>query len=96
MRRAAQLDPKAQTSRVDRLAAQGWLRWLLVFAALGFMTVALVFQGQRIAAAADCAQRDKTDGRSCPAGPAPFEVPLTLAAEIVILVVAGRVLLTLR
>ena len=72
------------------------MRWLLVFAALGFMTLALVFEGQRIATSADCAQKAQADAGLCPAGPAPFEIPLTLGAEIVILVVVGREVISLR
>ena len=86
----------AQTPRVGSLAAPGWLRWLLLLAALGFMTLALLFEGQRIATAADCRQRADAEGLVCPNVPAPFEIPLTLAAEVVILAVAGRELLTLR
>ncbi len=81
---------------MDGRAAPGWLRWVLVFAALGFMTLALLLEGQRIAATTDCIERAQDDGSACPTGPAPFEVPLTFAAEIVILVVAGREALTLR
>ena len=80
---------------MDGLAAPSWLRWLLVFAALGFMTLALAFEGQRIATNADCVERAPNEGLTCPAAPAPFEVPLTLAAEIVILAVAGREIATL-
>lgn len=74
----------------------GWLRWGLVLAALGFMTLALVFEGQRITTAADCRQRAEIDGSACPNVPAPYEVPLTFAAEFVILVVAAREIATLR
>jgi hypothetical protein len=81
---------------VDGLAAPGWLRWLLVFAALGFMTLALLFEGQRIATTADCLARAEADGSSCPPGPGPYEIPLTLGAEVVILVVVGREFLALR
>lgn len=69
---------------------------MLVLAALGFMTLALLFEGQRIATAADCRQRAEADGATCPNDPAPFEVPLTLGAEIVILVVAAREMVALR
>ena len=86
----------AQTSPVDGLAAPGWLRWLLVFAALGFMTLALVFEGQRIATSADCLARAETEGLACPDRPSPVEIPLTLGAEIVILVVVGREVVSLR
>jgi hypothetical protein len=58
------------------------------------MTLALLFEGQRIATAADCRQRAEAEGLVCPNVPAPFEIPLTLAAEVVILAVAGRELLT--
>ncbi len=81
---------------MDGRTAPGWLRWVLVFAALGFMTLALLFEGQRIATTTGCIERAQGDGSACPTSPAPFEVPLTLAAEIVILVVAGREALTLR
>lgn len=78
------------------LTPPGWLRWALVLAALGFMTLALLFEGQRIATAADCRQRAQADGVACPNVPAPFEIPLTFAAEIVILAVAAREILALR
>ena len=55
-----------------------------------------MFEGQRIATAADCRQRAEIDGSACPNVPAPYEVPLTFAAEIVILVVAVREIATLR
>jgi hypothetical protein len=60
------------------------------------MTLALVFEGQRIATAADCRQRAEVDSTACPSAPAPYEVPLTFAAEIVILAVAAREIASLH
>ncbi len=74
---------------VERSAAPAWLRWLLVFAALGFVTIGLGIEALRIAEAASCAERAQSAPLACPAPPGPYEIPLTLVIEIVVVAVAA-------
>ncbi len=72
----------------DRPAVPAWLRSLLVFAALGFVTVGLAVEAIRISDAATCADRSLSEPITCPAPPGPYEIPLTLAIEVVVAVIA--------
>lgn len=73
----------------ERSAAPAWLRWLLVFAALGFVTIGLATEAFRIADAASCAERAQSEPLVCPAAPGPYEIPLTLAIEVVVVAIAA-------
>ena len=65
------------------------VRWLLVFAMLGFVTIGLVSVFLRASGAADCSARAQTELISCASRPPPFEIPLALAVEVVVLAVVG-------
>jgi hypothetical protein len=65
------------------------MRWLLVFAMLGFVTIGLVSVFFRVSGAADCSARAQTELISCAPAPPPFEIPLALGVEIVALAVVG-------
>ena len=72
----------------ERSAVPAWLRSVLVFAALGFVTLGLVVEAIRISDAASCADRSLSEPLACPAPPGPYEIPLTLTIEVVVAVVA--------
>lgn len=65
------------------------MRWLLVFAMLGFVTIGLVSVYLRASGAAACSVRAQTELIACASAPAPFEIPLALAVEVVVLAVVG-------
>lgn len=65
------------------------MRWLLVFAMLGFVTIGLVSVFLRASGAADCSARAQTELIACASRPPPFEIPLALAVEVVVLAVVG-------
>lgn len=65
------------------------MRWLLVFAMLAFVTMGLLSVFLRASGAADCSVRAQTELIACASPPPPFEIPLALAVEIVVLAVVG-------
>jgi hypothetical protein len=65
------------------------MRWLLVLAMLGFVTIGLVSVYVRASGAADCSARVQAQPVSCASAPPPFEIPLALGIEIVVLAVVG-------
>ena len=73
-----------------------WLRSLLLFVALALVTAALATEYVRQATASDCSDRARTEAIVCGDAPAPFELPFTLAVEVVVLAVVGREVLLAR
>ncbi|MDP9481994.1 MAG: hypothetical protein M3P84_02095 [Chloroflexota bacterium] len=65
------------------------MRWLVVFAMLGFVTIGLVSVYLRASGAANCSVRAQTELIACASAPPPFEIPLALAVEIIALAVVG-------
>jgi hypothetical protein len=65
------------------------MRWLLVFAMLAFVTIGLVSVYARATRAADCSARAQIEATTCANGTAPFEIPVALAVEVVVLAVVG-------
>ncbi len=66
-----------------------WMRWLVVIAMLGFVTVGLLSVYARASGAADCAAPAQAQPATCAGAPPPFEIPLALGVEIVVLAVVG-------
>lgn len=65
------------------------VRWLLVIAMLGFVTIGLVSVYLRASGAADCSARSQAEPVACASAPPPFEIPMALGVEIVVLAVVG-------
>jgi hypothetical protein len=65
------------------------MRWLMVFAMLGFVTLGLLSVYVRATGAADCSARAQVQSIACASPPQPFEIPLALAVEVVVLAVVG-------
>ena len=82
--------PEACDTRAmdGRWAAPAWLRLVLVSTALGLVTLGLAIEWIRIADLAGCTERAQTEAIACPAPPPSYEVPLALAIEVVVAVVA--------
>lgn len=72
----------------ERWTAPAWLRWVLLFAALSLVTVGLGIEWVRIADLAACTDRALTEPVVCPAPPPTYEVPLALAIDFVVVIVA--------
>ena len=72
----------------ERWTAPAWLRWVLLFAALCLVTVGLAIEWVRIADLAACTDRALTEPIACPAPPPPYEIPLALAIDFVVVIVA--------
>ncbi len=72
------------------------MRWALVLAALGCVTIALVSEFLRLSGSAACLATVATDPGACAPAPGPTELAISLLVEATILALTAREVLATR
>lgn len=72
------------------------MRWALVFAALGCVTIALFSEFLRLSSTAACLAGAALGANSCAPAPGPSELAISLAVEATVLALTVREVLAAR